>query len=103
MFPQIDNRTPYPLIMSGKRGSKETTSDRIIRMPELCQILGISKATVWARLNPMNTRCDPDFPPKIAIHSNPSGRGAVGFRLSDVEKYLSILASRHASKATTEK
>ena len=103
MFPKIDNGTSYPLMKSGKSGSIKNTSDRIIRMPEICQILGISEATVWARLNPKNTRCDPDFPPKIALHSNPSGRGAVGFRLSDVEKYLSILASRHASKSTTEK
>jgi predicted DNA-binding transcriptional regulator AlpA len=60
----------------------------IIRIAEAALVIGISKSTIWARANPKSDRYDPDFPAIFPLHSNPSGRGAVGIFLDDIEEYL---------------
>lgn len=60
----------------------------VIRIDEAASILGIAKSTIWARANPKSTRYDPDFPTIFPLHSNPSGKGAVGIYWADLDQYV---------------
>lgn len=60
----------------------------VVRIAEAEQLIGVSKSTIWARANPKSDRYDPDFPAIFPLHSNPSGRGAVGMFLEDIQDYL---------------
>lgn len=60
----------------------------VVRIAEAEKLFGLSKSTIWARANPKSDRYDPDFPPIFPLHSNPSGRGAVGMFLDDIEAYI---------------
>lgn len=62
--------------------------DRILRPREAAEFLGISLSTLWARLDPKNPRYDRRMDRPIKLHQNPSGKGAVGFRLSGLIEYL---------------
>jgi predicted DNA-binding transcriptional regulator AlpA len=60
----------------------------VVRITEAARMLGVSKSTVWARANSLSSRYDPAFPRIFHLHSNPSGKGAVGMFLDDLEQYL---------------
>lgn len=60
----------------------------IIRIAEAARMIGLSKSTIWARANKHSSRHDPDFPAIFPLHSNPSGKGAVGMFLDDIQDYL---------------
>lgn len=62
----------------------------VVRVAEAEKLLGLSKSTIWARANPKCARFDPDFPAIFPLHSNSSGKGAVGMFLEDIEKYLEM-------------
>ena len=51
--------------------------DRILRPREVCEVLGLSRTTLWRR-----TR-DGDFPPPIRLGAN-----FIGWRSTDVEGWL---------------
>lgn len=57
--------------------------DRVIRMPELLLILGISRATAYDRMAPKSPRHDPEFPRPIRL-----GLRARGWMLSEIQLYL---------------
>ena len=40
---------------------------RIVRMKELTQILGISRSTIYDKLNPKSRRYDPRFPKPLRL------------------------------------
>lgn len=62
--------------------------NRILRPREAAEFMGFSCSTLWARLDPKNPRYDHRMPRPIKLHANPSGKGAVGFRLGDLIQYL---------------
>ena len=43
---------------------------RIVRMKELTQILGISRSTIYDKLNPKSRRYDPRFPKPLRAYSH---------------------------------
>ena len=58
----------------------------IIRLPKLKHLLGVSRSTVYLRLNPKSKYYDPLFPKPIR-----SGAKAVGWLLADVYAYIDHL------------
>lgn len=58
----------------------------IIRLPKLKHLLGVSRSTVYLRLNPKSKYYDPMFPKPIRL-----GAKAVGWLLSDVYAYIDHL------------
>ncbi|EPE2430916.1 TPA: AlpA family phage regulatory protein [Pseudomonas aeruginosa] len=66
--------------------SKENTAKpviRILRMRQLRECLGLSRSTIYDRLNPASPRYDSAFPKPIKL-----GRSAVGWIEEDVYKWI---------------
>lgn len=55
----------------------------VLRMKDLIRRLGLSRSTIYDRLNPKSDGYDPTFPRKIRL-----GKSAVGFRDADVSAWL---------------
>lgn len=58
-------------------------TDRIIRMPELVQMLGLSRSTIYDKLNTKSPRHDAQFPRAIKI-----GNSAIGWRQSEINQWI---------------
>ncbi|ATY82053.1 AlpA family phage regulatory protein [Aeromonas veronii] len=70
---------------------------RIIRMPELTRLIGLSRSTIYDRLNPESKRFDPTFPPPLKL-----GRSAVGWHLGAVLEWIDALQRVTVSTASKE-
>lgn len=64
----------------------EHVSERIIRIKELIQLIGISRSTVYDKLNTSSKRHDPSFPKPVRL-----GGAAIGWRLSMVLAWINAL------------
>lgn len=58
----------------------------VIRLPKLLQILGISRSTVYLKINKSSKYYDKDFPQPIKL-----GEKAVGWVLQDVFNYIELI------------
>ncbi|HEQ1857600.1 TPA: AlpA family phage regulatory protein [Providencia alcalifaciens] len=56
---------------------------RILRMAELTVMLGISRSSIYEKLNPRSKYYDADFPKPIKL-----GASSVGWQYASVEKWL---------------
>ncbi|QOQ84567.1 AlpA family phage regulatory protein [Comamonas thiooxydans] len=61
----------------------------IIRLPQLVKLVGLSRSTVYLRLNTKTKYYDPSFPKPIQL-----GMKAVGWKLADVYSYIEKLRYR---------
>ncbi|GLR34511.1 helix-turn-helix transcriptional regulator [Shewanella decolorationis] len=59
------------------------TSNSIIRLKTLVQLTGLSRSTIYDKLNPKSPRFDPLFPRKVCL-----GARAVGWYFGEVEAWL---------------
>lgn len=64
---------------------------RIVRLAQLLEFLGLSRSTVYLRLNPKSKYHDPKFPKPVRL-----GAKAVGWLMADVCEYIDYL---HLNKA----
>ncbi len=46
------------------------TVKSLLRLPDVCNMTGMSKSTVWNKLNPKSKYFDKDFPKQIKISGN---------------------------------
>ena len=60
----------------------------VIRLPKLLQIWGISRSTVYLKINKQSKYYDQNFPRPIKL-----GEKAVGWMLNDVFEYLERIKS----------
>ncbi len=67
-----------------------TCERRIIRIKELTSLIGLSRSTVYDRLNPKSVRFDPTFPKPIKL-----GVAAIGWHLAAVHEWINSLRSKH--------
>ncbi|ELW9549373.1 AlpA family phage regulatory protein [Klebsiella aerogenes] len=56
---------------------------RILRMPELTMILGISRSSIYEKLNPKSRYYDAEFPRPVRL-----GAASVGWPSTDVEAWI---------------
>ncbi len=56
---------------------------RIVRMKELSSLLGLSRSTIYDRINPKSRRFDPSFPRPIRL-----GLASVGWSLNEVMAWI---------------
>ena len=56
---------------------------RILRMTELTVMLGISRSSIYEKLNPRSKYYDQDFPKPIKL-----GAASVGWQYASIEKWL---------------
>ena len=57
--------------------------DRIIRLPELCRLVGVKRSTVYDWVNPRSKRHDPSFPRPIPLTDH-----LVGFSFTEVQDWI---------------
>lgn len=73
---------------------KSTTQlDRILRTPEVLELLGISRSSLYGKINPKAKQFDASFPRPLKL-----GASAIGWRLSSL---MAWIESRHS--ATTQR
>lgn len=58
-------------------------TNQIIRLKDVIIMTGLSRSTIYDKLNPKSPRFDPSFPQKICL-----GARAVGWFLKDIENWL---------------
>ncbi|HHJ4458265.1 helix-turn-helix transcriptional regulator [Citrobacter braakii] len=56
---------------------------RILRMAELTALLGISRSSIYEKLNPKSRYYDADFPKPIRL-----GAASVGWRSTSVDEWI---------------
>lgn len=56
---------------------------RILRMAELTALLGISRSSIYEKLNPKSRYYDADFPKPIRL-----GAASVGWRSNSVDEWI---------------
>ncbi|NHV25941.1 AlpA family transcriptional regulator [Burkholderia sp. D-99] len=64
-------------------GNEETTQINILRLKRLKEKTGISRSTVYNKMNPESKYYDAEFPRPIRL-----GDSSVGWRESDVDAWL---------------
>lgn len=64
-------------------------SNQIIRLKELCKMLGLSKSTIYDKQDPKSPRFDSSFPQKVHL-----GARSVGYILEDIEAWLKSIKSK---------
>ncbi|MFI8614320.1 helix-turn-helix transcriptional regulator [Acidovorax sp. NPDC077693] len=69
-------------------------SNRVIRMRELRETLGISRSSIYLKLAPRSRYFDPAFPTPIKL-----GMSSIGWRHSDVQAWLELQAARAANSS----
>ena len=60
-----------------------TPLSRVIRMKELISLLGLSRSTIYEKINPKSERYDPSFPKKIKL-----GASSIGWLEHDIKNWL---------------
>lgn len=65
---------------------------RVVRLAQLLELLGLSRSTVYLRLNPKSKYHDPKFPKPIRL-----GAKAVGWLMADISAYIDYLQEGKAS------
>ncbi|HBB5098319.1 AlpA family transcriptional regulator [Escherichia coli] len=61
------------------------TPSRILRMAELTRLLGISRSTIYEKMNPASKYYDATFPRPVRL-----GSSAVGWRASAIDEWLTL-------------
>ncbi|MGL5472962.1 MAG: helix-turn-helix transcriptional regulator [Shewanella sp.] len=59
------------------------TLRRVVRIKELTRIVGLSRSTIYNKLNPKSKGYDPEFPKPLRL-----GASSVGWLLSSVDQWL---------------
>lgn len=58
---------------------------RIIRIKKLQEIIGLSRSTIYEKMNKKSKRYDQNFPKPIKLSSS-----AIGWLISDIEAWLEL-------------
>jgi prophage regulatory protein len=76
------------LVGASKQGICPVVQDevRVIRLKELIKLIGLSRSTIYDRLNPRSKRFDPLFPKPLKL-----GESAIGWQLGDVLTWIGDL------------
>ncbi|MDH1799302.1 MULTISPECIES: helix-turn-helix transcriptional regulator [Acinetobacter] len=61
----------------------QSQSIQIIRLPKVVEICGLSRSTVYEKLNPRSRRHDPTFPKPLRL-----GTSAIGWLQHEIEAWL---------------
>jgi prophage regulatory protein len=63
---------------------RPSPSVSVLRVKQLCACLGLSRSTIYDRINPESKRYDETFPKQFKMGGN-----AVGWLEADIQKWLS--------------
>ena len=83
-MPTTPNSRRSPSLVTNNTTTSQI-GDRIVRITEVCEITGLSRTTIWRRIN------DGSFPPSIPL--GPQGTRARGWRLSNIQTWIDTIAA----------
>ena len=69
--------------------SKDLVGSSLLTLRDLCALVRISRSSIYDYLNVQSPRYKPDFPRPVRM--GPGGRGAVRWRMPEVEAWVSKL------------
>ncbi|MDH0032950.1 MULTISPECIES: AlpA family transcriptional regulator [unclassified Acinetobacter] len=74
------------------------TVKKIIRLKRVIELTGLSRSTIYDRINPKSKRYDTSFPKSIRLGTSHLNTGAVGWIESEVQEWIQqrIQASQSA-------
>lgn len=64
------------------------------RLPAVSLLTGLSRSSIYARLNPGGAYFDPTFPRPFPLFGSAQGRGAKGWRLGEIMAWLDAQAAK---------
>ncbi|RDZ27452.1 helix-turn-helix transcriptional regulator [Lysobacter silvisoli] len=79
--------------MEAAMSTQLTTSHRAIRLPEVLDMLGISKSTLYGRLDPASRSYDPRMPKPFKLGN--SDRSPTVWWNTDIKTFLESCANAH--------
>ena len=71
---------------------------KIIRLKRVIELTGLSRSTIYDRINPKSKRYDTSFPKSIKLGTSHRSTGAVGWIESEIQEWIQqrIQASQSA-------
>ena len=63
--------------------TQASTQTKFLRLPKVVQVTGISKGSIYNKINPKSKYFDPDFPKRISL-----GARTIGFYESEVSAWI---------------
>lgn len=63
-------------------------SRRIIRLKQVMAMTGLSRSTIYDRMNPKSSRYDASFPRSIKLGSNNLQSGAIGWEEGAIQQWI---------------
>ncbi len=66
----------------------------LLRLPDVCKMTGMSKSTIWNKLNPKSKYFDKDFPKQIKISGN-----IVAWSADEVQAWIDMKCRQRKSSA----
>ena len=88
--PSIKGTPMHSNSLSQSALTEPTSERRIIRIKELTSLIGLSRSTIYDRLNSKSQRFDPTFPKPIKL-----GVAAIGWHSAAVYEWINSLHSKH--------
>ena len=73
-------------------------TNKIIRLKQLVELLGVGRSTLYDWMNVHSPRYDPSFPRRIRL-----GKASVGWLLEEVVAWISQRASEQVGERTDER
>jgi prophage regulatory protein len=69
--------------------AQENSSTKVLRLKQVQEKIGLSRSTIYERINPNSSRYDPSFPKPIKLNKHAvSSIGAVGWLEAELDKWL---------------
>ncbi|MCW8346091.1 AlpA family transcriptional regulator [Vibrio sp. ZSDZ65] len=76
----------------------QTVTDRIVRIKELTQLTGLSRSTIYDKINSRSPRYDATFPKSLKL-----GSRAVGWLSTDVSRWIESKVLTHQVEGELER
>ncbi|MIB44050.1 AlpA family phage regulatory protein [Escherichia coli] len=80
---ESSQRHPTGEVKMSNVSAQKTHSLRILRMTELTAILGISRSSIYEKLNPKSRYYDAEFPKPVRL-----GAASVGWRFTAIDEWI---------------
>lgn len=74
-------------------------SNRLLRRKQIEQLFGISRSTIYARLDPNSKQHDPAFPRPIQLNMKSGTSGSIAWVESECQAYIAHLIASSRSPA----
>lgn len=79
-----------------------TTSDQICRLKTVIEMTGLSRSSIYSRMNPGSPYYDPSFPKSFPLYAGTQKGGAKGWHVEAIRKWIRHRSGAAISVSTLE-